>query len=133
MVAAGGGGTFLSVAVCSGVIVGTGAFAEGEYIDTSVSIGTNCCFGGGGGTFLSVAAADGTFLSVAVCSGVIVGTGAFAKGEYIDTSVSIGTNCCFGAGGGTFLSVATEKYPKDRDLRKNHGFPLKIPFLFHEY
>ena len=32
--------------------------------------------------------------------------------------------------GGTFLSVATEKYPKDRDLRKNQGFPLKIPFLF---
>ena len=31
---------------------------------------------------------------------------------------------------GTFLSVATEKYPKDRDLRKNQGFPLKIPFLF---
>ena len=31
---------------------------------------------------------------------------------------------------GTFLSVATEKYPKDRDLRENHGFLLRITFLF---
>ena len=31
---------------------------------------------------------------------------------------------------GTFLSVATEKYPKDRDLRENQGFLLRITFLF---
>ena len=66
---------------------------------------------------------DGTFLSVAVCSGVIVGTGVPDRPF---RSVQIVVS----AKDGTFLSVATEKYPKDRDLRKNQGFPLKILFLF---
>ena len=63
----------------------------------------------------------------------LVGRGIFAEGESFGRSVfRTKPETVFGEGDGTFLSVATEKYPKDRDLRKNQGFPLKIPFLFHE-